>query len=93
MNETVTLQGLANTWASDREDGMWPDKLTAWFHSAVLALKYLNWMVADTRRGFAEAVLPLNVNSTNQNITHEESKDGRCRLYVRTQQFRQEDLI
>jgi methyltransferase (TIGR00027 family) len=68
---TLTLDSLTKGWPSDREDRARPDKVTELFHSAVPVLKYLNWTVTDTGRGFAESILPLNVSSTNQHITHQ----------------------
>jgi methyltransferase (TIGR00027 family) len=69
--DKLFLEDLAESWAIDREERARPDELTEWFHAAVPVLKFLDWKVTDTGRGFAESILPLNVNSTNQHITHQ----------------------
>jgi methyltransferase (TIGR00027 family) len=69
--ESLTIDGMARTWASDKAQRGTPDKLTLQFHSAVPILKHLDWRVTDTRRGYAQTVLPLNVESSNQHITHQ----------------------
>lgn len=66
-----TLELFQSTWPADKEKRTRADKLTRLFHSAVPVLKYLDWQVTDTRRGYAETVLPLNIASTNQHITHQ----------------------
>lgn len=76
MNASLNLDsldpdGLENSWPSDREERADPQRLTGLFHSSVPILKHLNWRVTDTARGFAETVLPISVESTNQHIKHQ----------------------
>lgn len=71
FKDRFSLEKLETTWEFDKEERARPDKLTALFHSSVPILKYLDWRVTDTGRGFAETVLPLNIYSTNQHITHQ----------------------
>jgi methyltransferase (TIGR00027 family) len=59
------------TWAFDQEERADPGRLTERFHSSVPVLGFLGWKVTKTARGFAQTVLPLNVASTNQHITHQ----------------------
>ena len=66
-----TLDQLEQSWPDDREERAHPNVLTSLFHSAVPVLKYLDWKVVHTERGFAETLLPLNIASTNQHITHQ----------------------
>ena len=67
----MTINELMQSWPEDREQRAEPKKLTALFHSSVPILKHLEWKVTDTGRGFAETILPLNIASTNQHITHQ----------------------
>jgi methyltransferase (TIGR00027 family) len=66
-----TLEELERTWESDKKERADPPLLTEIFHHQVPILKYLDWKVTATERGFAETVLPINVASTNQHITHQ----------------------
>jgi hypothetical protein len=75
MAETVRIQGIVDsldeTWAADQEIRANPEIATQQFHTSVPVLKYLGWRLTATARGSAESILPLNVTSTNQHITHQ----------------------
>ncbi|HTZ46053.1 MAG TPA: methyltransferase, partial [Verrucomicrobiae bacterium] len=71
LQESVDLDDLQGNWPVDKEERARPDRLTEMFHSSVPVLKYLDWKVTETERGFAETILPLNISSTNQHITHQ----------------------
>lgn len=71
QNKTITAEQLEENWAADREERAEPQKLTRLFHRSVPILKHLNWRVLDTGRGFAETILPISIESTNQHITHQ----------------------
>jgi acyl-coenzyme A thioesterase PaaI-like protein len=62
---------LEADWQRDKEQRALPENLTKAFHTSVPVLKYLDWRVTETRRGFAATLLPLNIYSTNQHITHQ----------------------
>ncbi len=62
---------LENSWEQDRRNRAEPVELTKLFHSAVPVLKHLNWTVRETGRGFAETILPLSVEASNQHIAHQ----------------------
>lgn len=40
-------------------------------HESVPVLKYIDWRITKVSRGYAEIVLPLNVESSNQFMTHQ----------------------
>ena len=69
--ERITNESLEASWAEDKKLRGEPEVLTKLFHQAVPVLQYLDWKVIDIERGFTETVLPLNVTSTNQHITHQ----------------------
>jgi methyltransferase (TIGR00027 family) len=45
--------------------------LNAAFHESVPVLRFIDWRITSVRRGFAETLLPLNIGSTNQYVTHQ----------------------
>lgn len=65
------MYDLETNWEMDRVERALPGNLTTAFHTSVPVLKYLDWKVVETRRGFAASLLPLNIHSTNQHITHQ----------------------
>lgn len=58
-------------WVLDKAKRGEPVILTRFFHAAIPVLKYLDWSVVDTDRGYAKTLLPINVPSSNQHITHQ----------------------
>jgi methyltransferase (TIGR00027 family) len=78
MHETVDPQASTRPaprhygdWAIDRSERAEPVRLTQLLHTAVPMLRYIDWRVTDTGRGFCESILPLNVESSNQHIAHQ----------------------
>lgn len=66
-----SLEELHSTWIDDKVTRFDANTLTNIFHNQVPILKYLEWRVVDTARGYCKSILPLNVASTNQHITHQ----------------------
>lgn len=58
-------------WEQDKLLRFDLEKFTGSFHESVPSLKYLDWSIKDISRGTATTILPLNVPSTNQHITHQ----------------------
>lgn len=71
MQKSISMEQFDDDWISDRESRAEPIRLTELFHAAVPVLRYIDWKVTDTGRGFCESVLPLNVESSNQHIAHQ----------------------
>lgn len=61
----------ADAWNVDSEKRFNLEKLNQSFRESVPILDYLDWRIESMKRGFAETVLPLNVHSSNQHITHQ----------------------
>ena len=61
----------ADAWNVDKEKRFNLDKLNFSFHESVPILEYLDWKITAVERGYTETVLPLNVQSSNQHITHQ----------------------
>ena len=66
----MTVDELMQSWPDDRnrERNRRNPHVVSFF---VPILKHLEWKVTDTGRGFPETILPLNIASTNQHITHQ----------------------
>lgn len=58
-------------WIADREARLEPVRLTRQLHDSVPVLKFLDWRIESAERGEAVTVLPLNLQSSNQHITHQ----------------------
>lgn len=58
-------------WTADRAAQLDPARLTAQLHDSVPVLKFLDWRIEDAQRGVAVTVLPLNLASSNQHVTHQ----------------------
>jgi len=65
------LLNSTDAWEADQAERFNLPVLNASFRESVPALKLLDWEILDMRRGYAETRLPLNVNSSNQYITHQ----------------------
>ena len=61
----------ADAWNVDKEKRFNLDKLNFSFRQSVPILDYLDWKITSVERGYTETVLPLNVQSSNQHITHQ----------------------
>jgi len=61
----------ADAWNVDKEKRFNLEKLNASFRESVPILNFLDWKITSVERGFTETVLPLNVQSSNQHITHQ----------------------
>ena len=59
------------SWDEDQLKRFNVVELTEAFHESVPSLKFLEWKITEVSRGRAETVLPLNVTSTNQYVTHQ----------------------
>ncbi|ARM31298.1 SAM-dependent methyltransferase [Prosthecochloris sp. HL-130-GSB] len=60
-----------DAWEQDRKQRFDLPALTESFHESVPALGFINWKITDVERGYAETLLPLNTNSSNQYIAHQ----------------------
>ena len=60
-----------DAWEQDREKRFNLISLTESFHESVPVLDFLDWKITAVERGYAETVLPLTPNSSNQYITHQ----------------------
>ncbi|MFM8185579.1 MAG: hypothetical protein ACKN9I_01465, partial [Alphaproteobacteria bacterium] len=61
----------SDAWEIDKEKRFNLEKLNARFRESIPVLDYLDWRIENIKRGYAETVLPLNVASSNQYITHQ----------------------
>ena len=61
----------ADAWNVDKEKRFNLEKLNASFRESVPILNFLDWKITSIERGYTETVLPLNVQSSNQHITHQ----------------------
>lgn len=68
---SVALLNSADLWEQDRAARFNLPLLNAAFRESVPSLEFLQWEILDIKRGYAETRLPLNVNSTNQYISHQ----------------------
>lgn len=64
-------RSLEISWEADRVDRMDPGVLTSLACEQVPVLGFVNWSLARVEPGYAESVLPLNPESTNQHFTHQ----------------------
>jgi methyltransferase (TIGR00027 family) len=48
-----------------------PDELTLQLQTAVPILKFIEWKVLCIGYGFSKTILPINISSTNQIVTHQ----------------------
>jgi methyltransferase (TIGR00027 family) len=69
--EVETLLNDPRLWEADRATRYDLDTFNRACHDAVPVLHATRWQVTNVERGFAETVLPLNVASTNQFVTHQ----------------------
>jgi O-methyltransferase involved in polyketide biosynthesis/acyl-coenzyme A thioesterase PaaI-like protein len=60
-------------WELDREYRMNPSVMTSLLREQVPVLDFVNWEVRIIEPAFAETVLPLNPEATNQHFTHQAS--------------------
>jgi len=58
-------------WEQDREQRFNLTALTRSFHESVPALGFIDWQITAVERGYAETLLPLAPNSSNQYIAHQ----------------------
>ncbi|MBV5319943.1 MAG: SAM-dependent methyltransferase [Chlorobium phaeobacteroides] len=65
------LLNSIDAWEEDRKDRFDLDALTQSFHESVPALGFIDWKITVVERGYAETVLPLTPNSSNQYIAHQ----------------------
>ena len=61
----------SDAWEIDKEKRFNLDKLNARFRESIPVLDFLDWRIENIKRGYAETVLPLNVASSNQYISHQ----------------------
>jgi methyltransferase (TIGR00027 family) len=74
MNLNFSPSFLLNSidaWEEDRKERFNLDVLTQSFHESVPALGFIDWKITVVERGYAETVLPLIPNSSNQYIAHQ----------------------
>lgn len=69
--KTEFVLNSADAWDHDLEERFDLKELNQSFHESVPVLEFLDWHITKVGRGFAETKLPLNVNSSNQYITHQ----------------------
>ncbi|RYE10260.1 MAG: SAM-dependent methyltransferase [Hyphomicrobiales bacterium] len=58
-------------WKADREARLDPVRLTEQLRDSVPVLKFLDWRIESAERGQAVTILPLNLQSSNQHVTHQ----------------------
>ncbi len=68
---TAFLLHSIDAWEQDRKKRFDLDLLTESFHESVPALDFIDWKITAVRRGYAETILPLIPNSSNQYIAHQ----------------------
>lgn len=68
---TQFLLHSIDAWEQDRKERFNLASLTESFHESVPVLDFLDWKITVVERGYAETVLPLTPNSSNQYITHQ----------------------
>lgn len=62
---------LAPSWEEDARFRMHPGVVTSLLREQVPVLDFVDWRVTSIAPGTVHSVLPLNVASTNQHITHQ----------------------
>ncbi len=67
-NDTPVME---SAWSVDHARRMNPTLVTAYLRSGVPALEFVDWKVNETRLGFAETALPINLASSNQHGVHQ----------------------
>lgn len=70
FNTTFLLHSI-DAWEQDREERFNLISLTESFHESVPALDFMDWKITAVERGYAETMLPLIPNSSNQYIAHQ----------------------
>ncbi|UZJ38513.1 SAM-dependent methyltransferase [Prosthecochloris sp. SCSIO W1103] len=60
-----------DAWEQDRKERFNLASLTESFHESVPALGFMDWKIIAVERGYAETMLPLIPNSSNQYIAHQ----------------------
>ena len=70
FNTTFLLHSI-DAWEQDRQARFNLTSLTNSFHESVPVLDFLDWKITTVERGYAETVLPLTPNASNQYITHQ----------------------
>ncbi len=70
INSSIIKDSL-DPWNDDSEKRFNLEKLNKSFRESVPILDYLDWRIEVMQRGYSETVLPLNVQSSNQHITHQ----------------------
>jgi methyltransferase (TIGR00027 family) len=68
---TSFLLHSIDAWELDRKERFNLEALTASFHESVPALDFIDWKITIVERGYAETMLPLIPNSSNQYIAHQ----------------------
>jgi methyltransferase (TIGR00027 family) len=58
-------------WIADQAARLDPVRLTRQLHDSVPVLKFLDWRIDHVERGEAVTILPLNLPSSNQHVTHQ----------------------
>lgn len=74
MKQSLHSSGVESTdisWEEDRRYRFDLKKLNQSFHDSVPSLKFLEWSISKVEKGFCETILPINVPSSNQYITHQ----------------------
>ncbi|ANT65728.1 SAM-dependent methyltransferase [Prosthecochloris sp. CIB 2401] len=70
MNTAFLLHSI-EAWEQDRKERFNLSDLTSSFHESVPALGFIDWQITAVERGYAETLLPLAPNSSNQYIAHQ----------------------
>ncbi|MBF0586704.1 SAM-dependent methyltransferase [Prosthecochloris sp. N3] len=68
---TAFLLNSIDAWEQDRRQRFDLASLTESFHESVPALDFIDWKITAVERGYAESLLPLIPNSSNQYIAHQ----------------------
>jgi methyltransferase (TIGR00027 family) len=68
---TSFLLHSIDAWEQDRKERFNLEALTESFHESVPALGFIDWKITVVERGYAETMLPLIPNSSNQYIAHQ----------------------
>lgn len=68
---TSFLLHSIDAWEQDRKERFNLEALTESFHESVPALDFIDWKITVVERGYAETMLPLIPNSSNQYIAHQ----------------------
>lgn len=68
---TAFLLHSIDAWEQDRKERFNLTSLTESFHESVPALDFMGWQITAVERGYAETMVPLIPNSSNQYIAHQ----------------------